>query len=108
MTPRETSVAYLEVLYSTRNHSEHTRVRARRALAYRRRIDLTEAVFQRAIAVQGLLARRGQHRLPIQDLIVAAAAEIAGATLLHYESDFDTIALATGQDVEWVAPRGSQ
>ena len=100
------SVVELEVLYSTRNHAEHARVRARRALAYRR-IDLTEAVFRRAIAVQGLLARRGQHRLPIQDLIIAAAAETAGATLLHYDADFDTIALATGQDVEWVAPRGS-
>jgi predicted nucleic acid-binding protein len=58
------SVVDLEVLYSTRNHAEHARVRGRRALAYRR-IDLTEAVFQRAIALQGLLARRGQHRLPI-------------------------------------------
>ena len=28
-------------------------------------------------------------------------------TVLHYDADFDAIAAMTGQDVEWVAPRGS-
>ena len=96
----------LEVLHSTRNRNEHSRVRARRVLAYRK-VELTEAVFNRAIDVRGLLARRGQHRLPIPDLIIAAAAESARMTVLHYDADFDVIAAVTGQDVEWVAPRGS-
>lgn len=96
----------LEVLYSTRNHAEHARARARRALAYRQ-IELSEAIFQRAITVQGNLARLGQHRVPIPDLIIAATAEAAGATVLHYDSDFDTIAAVTGQDMRWVTPRGS-
>ena len=100
------SMVDLEVLYSTRNREEHSRVRARRALAYRK-VDLTEAVFNRAIDVQGLLARRGRHRLPIPDLIIAAAAEAARMTVLHYDADFDTIAAVTGQDMEWVVPRGS-
>ena len=100
------SIVDLEVLYSTRNPEEHSRVRARRALAYRK-VELTEAIFSRAIDVQGLLARRGQHRLPIPDLIIAAAAEAARMTVLHYDADFDTIAAVTGQEVEWVAPRGS-
>lgn len=64
-------------------------------------------IFQRAIEVQGELARLGQHRLPIPDLIVAAAAEAAGLTVLHYDADFDRIAAITGQPVEWVVPRGS-
>ena len=100
------SMVDLEVLYSTRNREEHSRVRARRALAYRK-VDLTEAVFNRAIDVQGLLAGRGRHRLPIRDLIIAAAAEAARMTVLHYDADFDTIAAVTGQDMEWVVPRGS-
>ena len=100
------SMVDLEVLYSTRNREEHSRVRARRALAYRK-VDLTEAVFNRAIDVQGLLAGRGRHRLPIPDLIIAAAAEAARMTVLHYDADFDTIAAVTGQDMEWVVPRGS-
>ena len=100
------SMVDLEVLYSTRNRKEHSRVRARRALAYRK-VDLTEPVFNRAIDVQGLLAGRGRHRLPIPDLIIAAAAEAARMTVLHYDADFDTIAAVTGQDMEWVVPRGS-
>ena len=44
-------------------------------------------------------------RLP--DLIIAATAEEHGATVLHYDADYDRIAAVTGQPVEWVAPRGS-
>jgi predicted nucleic acid-binding protein len=68
---------------------------------------LTGAIFERAIEVQGLLAARGQHRLPIPDLIIAAAAEAARMTVLHYDADFDTIASVTRQETEWVAPQGS-
>ena len=96
----------LEVLFSTRNRQDHSRTRLRRELAYRR-IELNEAIFERAIEVQGLLAGRGRHRLPIPDLIIAAAGEADGMIVLHYDSDFDTIAAVTKQDVEWVAPRGS-
>ena len=100
------AVIDLEVLYLTRNESDHARTRRRRALAYRH-VELTEAVFQRAIEVQGLLALRGQHRVPIPDLIIAAAAEGAGMVLLHYDADFDRIADVTGQAMEWVVPRGA-
>lgn len=96
----------LEVLYSTRNHAEHVRTRARREFAYQR-VVLTDGIFRRAIEVQGMLAQRSQHRLPIPDLIIAAAAETAGMTVLHYDSDFDTIAAVTNQDMEWVVRRGS-
>ena len=96
----------LEVLFSTRNRQDHSRTRLRRELAYQR-IELTEAIFERAIEVQGLLAGQGLHRLPIPDLVIAAAAEADGMIVLHYDSDFDTIAAVTKQDVEWVAPRGS-
>ena len=70
-------------------------------------MKLTEAIFRRATDVQGLLAGRGRHRLPIPDLIIAAAAESARMTVLHYDADFDAIAAVTGQDVEWVVPRAS-
>lgn len=57
--------------------------------------------------MQGELAKLGQHRLPIPDLIDSAAAAAAGRTVLHYDADFDRIAAVTGQDVEWVVPRRS-
>ena len=100
------AVIDLEVLYSTRNASDHGRTRRRRTLAYRH-VELTEAMFQRAIDIQGLLAIRGQHRVPIPDLIIAAAAERAGMILLHYDADFDRIKAVTGQPMEWVVPRGT-
>ena len=100
------AIVELEILYSARNQDDHARTLARRQLAYRH-IELTDAIFGRAIKVQGLLAARGQHRLPIPDLIIAAAAEAAGIAVLHYDADFDTIAAVTQQEMEWVAPRGS-
>jgi predicted nucleic acid-binding protein len=51
-----------------------------------------------------LLADRGQHRAPsIPDLIIAAAAELAGLTVLHLDKGFDFIAGITGQPVEMLS-----
>jgi hypothetical protein len=100
------SVIDLEVLFSVRSVGEHRRTRQRRALAYTR-VPLTEQVFERAMDVQGQLARSGRHRLPIPDLLIAAAAEIAQLTVLHYDGDYDTIAEVTRQPMEWVVPKGS-
>jgi predicted nucleic acid-binding protein len=41
------------------------------------------------------------------DLIIAAAAEAAELTVLHYDRDFDHIASVTGQPTEWIAHPGS-
>jgi predicted nucleic acid-binding protein len=41
------------------------------------------------------------------DLLIAAAAEAAGIPVLHYDEDYDRIAAITGQDVQWLAPRGT-
>lgn len=100
------AVIDLEILFSARNHSDHRRIRRRRDLAYHK-VPLTEAIFQRAISIQGELAKTGRHRVPIPDLIIAAAAESAGLTILHYDHDFDLISEVTGQPAEWVVPRGT-
>lgn len=96
----------LGVLFSARHHEDHRRIRHRRDLAYTH-VPLDDATFERAIEVQGRLALHGHHRLPIPDLIIAAAAEAAGLVVLHYDADFDRIAAVTGQPTEWVVPRGS-
>lgn len=100
------AIVDLEMLYSARSAADHREIRARRRLAYAH-VPLHDAVFERAIEVQGRLAERGRHRLPIPDLVIAAAAEIAGLVVLHYDADYDRIADVTGQQVEWVVPRGS-
>lgn len=41
------------------------------------------------------------------DLLIAAAAEASGLTVIHYDADFDRIASLTGQPVAWVVRKGS-
>jgi hypothetical protein len=67
-------------------------------------------VFRRALEVQRRLGERAalHHRsVKIPDLLIAAAAELGGATVWHYDEDFDRIAAVTGQPCEWIAPRGT-
>lgn len=101
------SMTDLELLFGARSGPEH---RARRGEILLRfvHVPIDQATLDRAIDVQGLLADRGQHRgANVPDLVVAAAAERAGLTVLHYDADFDLIATVTGQPTEWVVPRGS-
>ena len=95
----------LEIGFSAQTAAVHRDVRRERRSLPRARID--DEVLDRAFEVQGLLAERGQHRLPIPDLVIAAAAESADLTLLHYDADFERIAEVTGQAHDWVVPRGS-
>ncbi|MEM9554537.1 MAG: PIN domain nuclease [Acidobacteriota bacterium] len=100
------SMIDLEVLYSARTAEDHRQIRQRRDLAYRR-FPMTEEIFQRAIAVQGLLAEQNLHRLPIPDLLVAATAERHDLTVLHYDRDCERIGAVTGQSMEWIVEPGS-
>ncbi len=100
------AIVDLEVLYSVRSAKDHERTRQRRRLAYEH-VELNDAVFEQAMDTQGELAKSGRHRIPIPDLIIAAAAESARLTVLHYDHDYDVIAEVTGQAMEWVVPRGS-
>ncbi|MFD4433105.1 PIN domain nuclease [Nocardia sp. NPDC058497] len=79
-----------------------------RALHSMRWIDVTTESMNRAMDVHRQLAERGHHRnFKLPDLIIAATAELGGATVLHYDTDFDRIAEITGQPTEWVTERGS-
>jgi hypothetical protein len=69
---------------------------------------MSEEVVDRALEVQARLAKRSQHRgVPLPDLLIAACAESAGLTVLHYDADYERIAEVTSQAVQWVVPRGS-
>jgi predicted nucleic acid-binding protein len=96
----------LEILYSARTGAEHEHFRAQRA-AYEY-FPLTDEVAQRAVDVQGMLARTALHRsVSIADLLIAATAERNRLTVLHYDGDYDRIAVITGQAVEWIVPPGA-
>ena len=91
-------VTLLEVGYSARSATDHTRLLQRAPIAAMPVEQLNDTVTNRALAVQELLAQRGQHRAPsIPDLLLAAAAELTGLTILHDDKEFDLIAAVTGQ-----------
>jgi predicted nucleic acid-binding protein len=97
----------LEVLFSARSSSEYVEIGDLRREGFVE-LPLGAAIGERALEVQAMLARTGRHRgVGVIDLITAATAEAHGATLLHYDSDFDLVAAVTGQPVEWIAERGS-
>jgi hypothetical protein len=66
--------------------------------------------WSRAIDVFERLAERGplHHRqVALPDLLIAAAAEVAGVGVCHYNRDFELIAEVTGQPVRAIAPLGT-
>lgn len=97
-----------ELVYSTRNAAEMAAALANLDALYDCPIGKRE--WERALVVYRRLAEQGgaHHRaVGYQDLLIASAAESAGATVLHYDEHFDRIAVITGQPTSWIAPRGS-
>jgi len=100
------SMVDLELLFSVQTGPDHDALLLDRRMLPR--VACNDEAFDRAIEVQGVLAHQGRHRgAGIEDLVIAAAAELAGLTVLHYDGDFDLIAEVTGQPMEWVVPRGT-
>jgi predicted nucleic acid-binding protein len=98
----------LELLYSTRNADDSTNLRIELDALPSSPIAVDQ--WQRALDVYERLARQGglHHRaVRHPDLLIAAAAEASGIPVLHYDEDYDRIAAITGQEVRWLAPRGS-
>lgn len=101
------SVIDLEVLYSARSYRDLVTTRTTRSRAFPL-IPIDQADFDRAIDVMEELARSGRHRAAgLPDLLIAAVAERANLTVLHYDADFDVVAAVTAQPTQWVVPRGS-
>jgi predicted nucleic acid-binding protein len=98
-------IADLQVGYSAQNGREWDQLMA--ALDAFALIETTADHVDRARRVQRLLATRSQRGRKVPDLLIAAAAEAAHLTVLHYDQDFDKIAKVTGQPCEWVVPAGS-
>ena len=98
---RITTLTMLEIGYSARSGADVQDELHRPPLALMPIEYLTPASESRAMTVQALLAERGLHRAPsVADLLIAASAELTGATVLHVDKDFDLIASVTGQPVE--------
>jgi predicted nucleic acid-binding protein len=101
---RITTVTRLEIGYSARSGAD-LRAGLRQPPVSAMPVEyLSPAIEDRAVEVLTALADRGQHRAPsVPDLIIAAAAELAGLIVLHCDKDFDLIASVTGQPAEWLS-----
>lgn len=98
---RITTVTRLEVGHSARSGQDARSLFMQPPISAMPVEYLTPAIEDRAVELQLLLASKGQHRAPsIPDLIIAAAAELAGLTVLHLDKDFELIASITGQATE--------
>lgn len=95
----------LEMLYSARSKDDYEALLDERLGLSR--VDLTQELFDDAVDIQSALARAGKHRLPIPDLIIAAAARSADLTVIHYDADFERIAEVTDLEHEWLMPAGN-
>lgn len=98
----------LELLHSARNPSEFAELREE--LESLPQVPITEDAWHRALTVYETLAGRDGtfHRgIKHPDLLIAAAAELAGVTLVHFDDDYDEIELVTDQPMRRLAPKGS-
>ncbi|WP_236791183.1 PIN domain nuclease [Amycolatopsis sp. GM8] len=99
------SMSDLELGFSARNAREWDDIH--RAAGFFELVETGQHDFEQARRVQRALAGLGFKGRKVPDLLIAAVAERAELTVLHYDRDFDLIAEATGQPARWVVERGS-
>ena len=97
----------LEAGYSARSAADRGALMSR--LEQLPRVALDAEVQRLALAAQRRLAEVGHHRLAPADVLIAACADRAEAGVLHYDGDYDVLAVHTDLDFEsvWLAPAGS-
>lgn len=100
------SIVTLELLYSARDASELATIEAEQALL--RDVPVVGSAQRAAMgALRDLAAEgAGQHRVPIADALIAAAAQDAGLDVLHYDHHYDRLAQVLSFTSVWVAPPG--
>lgn len=94
----------IELLFSAQSAAElDERETDLRAL---RDIPITRSVTEAAIGAMRDLARRGplHHRLPVPDLLIAAAAQEAGVGVLHHDRHYDRLAEVLDFESRWILP----
>ena len=101
------TVSTLELLYSARSRTEIDDLLADQALL--RDVPITVSVQRTAIAAVRDLAGVASldHRVPLPDLLLAAAAQEAGIGVLHYDRHFDRLAEVLTFESVWLAPPGA-
>jgi predicted nucleic acid-binding protein len=84
-------VIRMELLYSARSALEYARMRERLDRDFRS-LRMDAETFEIADSAQRELAERGQHRIPIPDLLIGACAHQHAAGVLHVDRHYDVLA----------------
>ncbi len=97
----------LELLYSARDAQELGVVEAEQSLL--RDVPVTTSAQRAAIGALRDLASEGpgQHRVPLADALIAAAAQDAGVDVLHYDHHYDRLAQVLNFGSVWIAFPGA-
>jgi predicted nucleic acid-binding protein len=101
-------VVRFELLRTTRD--QHELISRREDLDALPNVAIGPRVWHRALDVLELFARQGplhHRRVRWPDLLIAAAAERAEISVLHYDRHFELIGEVTGQPMRAIAPFGS-
>ncbi len=99
-------IVTMELLWTARDAEDLRKLREE--LSALPQVEITAQVWERAFEVWQALAERGRHRQVSRvDLVVAAAAELAGVPVCHYDADFEAIAEVTGQPQRAIAVLGT-
>lgn len=100
-------VVTMELLYSTRSAAEFERLEG--LLAGMLDVPITRPITDAAISAMRELARRRplHHRLPLSDVLIAAAAQEFELGVLHYDRHYDRLAEVLTFESRWLAPAGS-
>jgi predicted nucleic acid-binding protein len=101
------SIVTLELLFSARDVRELAALEAEQALL--RDVPVSVSAQRAAIGALRDLAAEGpgQHRVPIADALIAAAAQEAGIDVLHYDHHYDRLAKILNFSSVWIEPAGT-
>jgi predicted nucleic acid-binding protein len=88
------AVTRLEILYSARSGEDYRRLED--DVAQFRDLRMDAETFAVAAGAQRELASRGQHRVPIPDLLIACCAQQHAADVVHVDRHYDTLSQVLG------------
>ena len=102
-----TPIVRMELLYATRTSDEFDDFD--RLLRQLREVPIKRSVTDAAIAAMTELATRWplSHRVPVPDLLVAAAAQDVAIGVIHYDHHYDRLADVMSFESRWIAPPGT-
>ncbi len=80
----------LEMLYSARSADDYTKIEDN--LSVFRDLSVNAETIHTALTAHRELGKKGRHRLPIPDLLIAACAQQHQAAVLHVDRYYDVLA----------------